>query len=175
MFWQTCTKPNRTLPIFIFFGSVWVGLDSGNSDNRANSVQPELELGLSSAIRWPTLTSRIVNTKLSPRKGTWVSEEFFLKLAEWVHLMTSGKKLPLHSWLFLIVSTGSYEWIQENAWIKANFRGNGFYTLLQKGIIVVRGRETAYGAIIFKLVLPNTLLYSRMAETFHRKFHDLGL
>ena len=31
-------------------GSGWVGLDDGNSDNRANSVQLELGLGLSLAI-----------------------------------------------------------------------------------------------------------------------------
>ena len=36
----------ETIPV----GSARLGLDDGNSDNRANSVQLELELGLSLAI-----------------------------------------------------------------------------------------------------------------------------
>ena len=45
---------------------------------------------------------------------------------------------------------------------------------MQKDIIVVKGKETADGATTLELVPPNTLLYSRLAETFHRKFHDFG-
>ena len=33
--------------------------------------------------------------------------------------------------------------------------------------MVVKGRETVNGATTFKFVPPNTLLYSRMTETFH--------
>ena len=55
-----------------------------------------------------------------------------------------------------------------------NFRGNGFYTVIEEEIIVVKGRETVDGSTIFKLVPPKTLLYSRMAETFQRKFCDFG-
>ena len=55
-----------------------------------------------------------------------------------------------------------------------NFRGNGFYTVIEEEIIVVKGRETVDGSTTFKLVPPKTLLYSRMAETFQRKFCDFG-
>ena len=55
-----------------------------------------------------------------------------------------------------------------------NFRGNGFYTVIEEEIIVVKGRETVDGSTTFKLVPPKTLLYSRMAETYHRKFYDFG-
>ena len=57
---------------------------------------------------------------------------------------------------------------KEAATYVENFRGNGFYTLLEEDIVVVKGRETADGSTIFKLVPPNKLLYLRMAETFHR-------
>ena len=63
---------------------------------------------------------------------------------------------------------------KEAATYVENFRGNGFYTLLEEDIMVVKGRETADGTTTFKLVPPNTLLYSRMAETFQREFHDFG-
>ena len=38
----------------------------------------------------------------------------------------------------------------------------------------MKGRETVDGSTTSKLAPPKTLLYSRMAETFHRKFHDFG-
>ena len=54
------------------------------------------------------------------------------------------------------------------------FRGNGFYTLKKEDIMFVKGRETEYGATVFKLVPPRTMLYTKIAETFHRKYHLLG-
>ena len=54
------------------------------------------------------------------------------------------------------------------------FRGNGFYTLKKEDIVFVKGRETEYCATVFKLVPPSTMLYTKIAETFHRKYHLLG-
>ena len=40
--------------------------------------------------------------------------------------------------------------------------------------MVVKGRETEYGATLFKLVPPRTMLYTKIPETFHRKYHLIG-
>ena len=48
-------------------------------------------------------------------------------------------------------------------------------TLLKKeDIMFVKGRETEYGATVFKLVPPHTMLYTKIAETLYRKYHLLG-
>ena len=55
-----------------------------------------------------------------------------------------------------------------------HFRGNGFYThKTAEGITIVKGRDTAHGSTWYHLVPPKTLLYSRIAETYHRKFHGI--
>ena len=55
-----------------------------------------------------------------------------------------------------------------------NFRGNGFYTLKKENIMYVKGRETDNGATVFKLVPLSTMLYTKIAETFHKKYHIIG-
>jgi hypothetical protein len=50
-----------------------------------------------------------------------------------------------------------------------NFRGNGFYTLKKEDILIVKGCDTTVGSTEFKLVPPKTMLYTRLAETFHQK------
>ena len=55
-----------------------------------------------------------------------------------------------------------------------NFRGNGFYTLKKEDILVVKGRDTFNGTTEFNLVPPHTMLYTRLAETFHQKYRSFG-
>ena len=38
----------------------------------------------------------------------------------------------------------------------------------------VKGRETENGATVFKLVPPSTMLYTKIAETFPKKYHVIG-
>ena len=44
------------------------------------------------------------------------------------------------------------------------FRGNGFYTLRVEDNMFVKGRDTEYGATVFKLVPPRTMLYTKIAD-----------
>ena len=48
------------------------------------------------------------------------------------------------------------------------------YTLKKENIMYVKGRETENGATVFKLVPPSTMLYTKIAETFHKKYHIIG-
>ena len=39
---------------------------------------------------------------------------------------------------------------------------------------MVKGRTTYIGPTEYKLVPPHSILYRRLAETFHRKYHTFG-
>ena len=55
-----------------------------------------------------------------------------------------------------------------------NFRGSMFYTFRENNILMLRGRDTSYGKTVFKLVPTKTMLYQRLTETYHRKFHHIA-
>ena len=55
-----------------------------------------------------------------------------------------------------------------------NFRGSGFYTVKRGDIYLVKGRDTENGPTEYKLVPPKTLLFARIAATFHQKHHAYG-
>ena len=58
----------------------------------------------------------------------------------------------------------------------SNFKGNGFSTISDSdGIISVIGRKTyaAPSGIKLRLVPPHNLLYKRITETFHQKYHSI--
>ena len=55
-----------------------------------------------------------------------------------------------------------------------NFRGSMFYTFRRNNILMLRGRDTIYGTTEYKLVPTKTLLYHRMTETYHSKFHKMA-
>ena len=58
----------------------------------------------------------------------------------------------------------------------SNFKGNGFYTTSDNnGIISVIGRKTfaAPSGVTLRLVPPHNLLYKRITETYHQKFHGM--
>jgi hypothetical protein len=63
---------------------------------------------------------------------------------------------------------------QEGVEYIQNFRGNGFYTLKKEDILIVKGRDTFNGTTEFNLVPPHTMLYTRLAETFHQKYHSFA-
>ena len=54
------------------------------------------------------------------------------------------------------------------------FRGCGFYIYERDDIMMVKGRNTFMGPTEYKLVPPHSILYRRLAETFHRKYHTFG-
>ena len=49
--------------------------------------------------------------------------------------------------------------------------GCGFYCVKKDGITIVKGGDTVYSVTELKLVPPKTLLYKRIAESYHRKYH----
>ena len=56
------------------------------------------------------------------------------------------------------------------------FRGNGFYTITDNnGIITVVGRKTyaAPEGLKLRLVPPKNILYKRITDTYHQKFHGM--
>ena len=55
-----------------------------------------------------------------------------------------------------------------------SFCGSMFYTFRQDNILMLRGRDTIYGETKFKLVPTKTLLYSRLTETYHSKYHKMA-
>ena len=55
-----------------------------------------------------------------------------------------------------------------------NFRGSMFNTFRLDNILMLRGRDTIYGKTEFKLVPTKTLLYNRLKETYHMKFHKMA-
>ena len=52
-----------------------------------------------------------------------------------------------------------------------NFLGSGFYTVKRGDIYLVKGRDTENGPTEYKLVPPKTLLFTRIASTFHQRHH----
>ena len=50
-------------------GSGWVWMDDGNRDNRANSVQPKLKLGLSLAI---ALRSHLISVQIETKLDSFL-------------------------------------------------------------------------------------------------------
>ena len=60
-------------------------------------------------------------------------------------------------------------------WCKT-FRGNGFYTITDNnGITTVMGRKTysAPDGLKLRLVPPKNILYKRITDTYHQKFHGM--
>ena len=77
----------NTFPVWLG----WLGLDDRNSDNRSNSVQLELELGLSLAIKW-------VNTKAMELKCSYQryfdlsGENAHTGLADWLRKILKAQR-----------------------------------------------------------------------------------
>ena len=58
----------------------------------------------------------------------------------------------------------------------SKFKGNGFHTIMDnEGIVKVVGRKTyaAPAGVQFKLVPPRSILYKRITDTYHQKFHGM--
>jgi hypothetical protein len=55
-----------------------------------------------------------------------------------------------------------------------NFRGNMFYTFQQENILMLKGRDTIHGETKYKLVPTKSLLYDRITETYHAKYHRMA-
>ena len=55
-----------------------------------------------------------------------------------------------------------------------NSRGSMFYTFQQDGILMLRGRDTIHGQTKFKLVPTKSLLFQRLTETYHSKYHKMA-
>ena len=49
-----------------------------------------------------------------------------------------------------------------------------FHTFVKNGVLMLKGRDTVYGETLFKLVPTKTLLYDRLMETYHAKFHRVA-
>ena len=49
-----------------------------------------------------------------------------------------------------------------------------FHTVVRNGVLTLKGRDTVYGETLFKLVPTKTLLYDRLLETYHARFHRVA-
>ena len=55
-----------------------------------------------------------------------------------------------------------------------SFQGSGFYTWKADEVTYVRGRDTYVGETKYLLCPPKTLLYSKICQTFHEKYHQIS-
>ena len=180
--------------IYVHAAKVEAGLDGACSSQEP--VNAELDTGGQSLPQWSKMQSfaiyhlfhqqkqvdeakqradrpHVIKTMLENRSSYWKVRNTIAFMMTWNKKYRNDNFLYLQEkseiLIFKLYQAEAHQYV-------CNFKGNGFNTIIDgDGVTSVIGRKTyaAPSGIQLRLVPPKTLLYKRITDTFHQKYHSM--
>ena len=115
--------------------------------------------------------NKVSQRTLQRNSNDFKCRNIFMRILQW-HPKHRGKSLDE---IKKISENKIFQEFQSEASVYVqNFRGSMFYTFQEDGILMLKARNTIYGETRFKLVPTKTLLYDRLTQTYHQKYHKIA-